>query len=107
MLLLAHSRAAKKGIVRDSSATLFDGHGLVGAHGTQKVRTVTKSVAHPKSLTATLRHCFLFESMTDGELNAVVDAFKKKVRFEICGRWKRLLFALSFGSIALIGLVNH
>jgi hypothetical protein len=45
--------------------------------------------------------------MTDGELNAVVDAFKKKVRFEICGRWKRLLLALSFGSIALIGLVNH
>jgi hypothetical protein len=72
------SRAAKKRIVREPSATLFNGHGQ-GAAG-QKPLTVTKSLAHRKALAATLRHCYLFEAMTDGELSAVVDAFKKQAR---------------------------
>ena len=68
-----------------------------------RLRQVSKSVAHRKTLTEHRRKCFLFENMEDEELSAVVDVFQKKsipARFVLCPCLPRAACALP-ASLAL------
>ena len=70
------ARVRGKAIIRPKGVVLFDGHGQISPDDRHQV--IVKSVAHRKLLTANLKKCFLFEVMSDAELAAVVDAFRKE-----------------------------
>jgi len=68
----------KVSAIRPKGTILFDGHDEEIDSRKDKLAVKTKSLAHRRELAANLRKCFVFESMGDEELAAVVDAFSKK-----------------------------
>jgi hypothetical protein len=63
--------------VRPRANVLFQDNEDIHPHDRLLVKT--KSVAHRRMLTQCLRKCYVFETMEDDELAAVVDAFSKQV----------------------------
>jgi hypothetical protein len=67
---------AKMKAARPRAMVLFQDNDDILPHDRLIVKT--KSVANRRNLTACLKKCYVFETMEDDELAAVVDAFAKK-----------------------------